>query len=112
MPDEHKEVEAILGPYRGQRLTMTAADATAAINAHWARDPFTTEEPHDPLSEEERTAALDAANAWYDAQQAAASGEAPPPEPPPEGGEAQSKRAMAAEKPGAYTTRETAKPKR
>lgn len=89
MPDETKEIEAICGPYRGQRLTVTAADAAAAIAANWAIDPFAPvlEPPPDPLTEEERTAALAAAQAWATEQQKAASGEdeeTPPPD--PEGG--------------------------
>ncbi len=101
MADETKEVEALIGPYRGKRLTMSAADADAAINDHWAIDPFeVADDDHPPLTDEERSAALDAANAWSDAQQAAASGEEPPP--PPEGGIT---RSMGADDAGKYKTR-------
>lgn len=105
MTDETREVEAILGPYRGQRLTMTTADADTAINDHWARDPFSEDPPHDPLTEEERSHALEASKAWAAAQQAAAAGEEPPPvEPPPEEGGAT--RAMGADdQSGKYKTR-------
>jgi hypothetical protein len=64
MADEPKTIEATLGPYAGQRLTMSAADADAAIADGWARDPF---EQHDPdaqpkeMTDEERQKALDAA---------------------------------------------------
>jgi hypothetical protein len=79
-------VEAIMGPYRGQRLTMPAADGDAAISAHWARDPTEALYEHDALSEEERTAAFDAAHAWANAQWEAAQSqpEPAPVEPPPE----------------------------
>jgi hypothetical protein len=48
-------VEAIMGPYRGQHLTMTAADGQNAINDHWARDPTEALYEHEELSEEDRT---------------------------------------------------------
>ena len=51
-------VECIMGPYRGQHLTMTATDGQAAIDAHWARDPTEAIYEHDELDEAERTAAL------------------------------------------------------
>lgn len=98
-----KEIEAILGPYRGQRLTVSDADATAAINDHWARDPYSEDPPHDALTEEERAHALEAAQAWAAAQLAASQGETPPDPPPPEGGVT---RAMGADdEPGKYKTR-------
>jgi hypothetical protein len=61
-------VEAIMGPYRGQRLQMKEADGTAAINEHWARNPVWAEYVHDELSDEERKAAWDASHAWANAQ--------------------------------------------
>jgi hypothetical protein len=74
-------IEAIMGPYRGQRLTVKEADGTAAINDHWARNPVWTEYQHDELSAEERTAAFDAAHAWAKEQWAwADEEETPPPE--------------------------------
>ena len=45
MADETKRIEAIAGPYKGQRLDVPAADANRAIKDGWARDPF---EPVDP----------------------------------------------------------------
>jgi hypothetical protein len=77
MTDETTEVQVILGPYRDSRLTMTTADATAAINAHWAVDPFAPldEHPHDPLTEQERQDAYQASMTWAEAQWA------PEPEP-------------------------------
>src|SRR5580765_1709815 len=87
MADETRQIQVLMGPYRDNRLTVSAADAESAINNHWAVDPFHVaaldEEPHPPLSEEERTAALDAANTWAKAQWDAAQGVAPPPPDPP-----------------------------
>jgi hypothetical protein len=103
MTDETKQIDVIMGPYRGNLLTVSAADADAAVNAHWARDPHSGEEygtGHDPLSDEERAAALEAANVWAQAQWAA--GTQAPPDPPPEGGET---RNMEAGSGGRYRTR-------
>lgn len=61
-------VEAFMGPYRGQRLTMTAADGTAAIGAHWARNPVDFEYQHEALDEEGRKAAWEASNTWAQTQ--------------------------------------------
>ena len=106
--DATKQIEAIIGPYRGQRLSVTAADFDAAIAAHWAIDPFAEREdpddPHPPLTEAERTAALEAANTWAQAQ----TGDVPEPPiepPPPEGGA--TRRSMTPdESPGGYQTRQ------
>ena len=38
MADETKVIDVILGPYRGHRLTVSAADADGAVNSHWATD--------------------------------------------------------------------------
>ena len=87
--EETREIQVLLGPYRDKRLTVSAADADAAINAHWAVDPHQVaapdEEPHPPLSEEERTAALEAATTWAQAQWDAAQGEGKPKDAPDEG---------------------------
>jgi hypothetical protein len=48
MADETKVIEAIAGPYKGQRLTLPTADADQAIDDGWAKDPF---EPVDPDAE-------------------------------------------------------------
>jgi hypothetical protein len=100
-------VEAIMGPYRGQHLTMTAADGQAAIDAHWARNPADPHYEHDMLSDEERTAAWDGSHAWAKTQWDAAAGIEQPP--PPEGGEGgiTRRRSMAPDKsPGSgYQTR-------
>ena len=63
-PDEPAAIQVIVGPYAGQRLTMSAADAAAAIAEKWAVDPFapppTKEEEEKqakeakPMTEEER----------------------------------------------------------
>jgi|SRR5580765_4743125 len=111
MADE-KMVDVILGPYRNQRLTMSAADAQSAVNNHWATDPDAAppepdHEPHPPLSDAERTAALDAANAWATQTWATAQG-IEPEAPPPEGGVT---RNMEGDEPGKYTTRATRPPR-
>ena len=102
MADELKQVEAILGPYRGKRLTMTAADAIKAVNDHWAVDPDAPPgDPHDPLTEAERQAAFTAANDWAQAQWTAAQN--PPVDPPVD---PPVTRAMTpADTAGSYTTR-------
>ena len=38
MADETKVIDVFLGPYRGHRLTVPAADADSAVNGHWATD--------------------------------------------------------------------------
>ena len=76
-------IEAIMGPYRGNRLTVTEAEGQAAINDHWARNPVITEYQHEELSEEDRTAAWEAANTWAKETWEKAGqveGETPPPE--------------------------------
>jgi hypothetical protein len=112
VPDDAGKVrvEAIMGPYRGQHLTMTAADGDAAINGHWARDPNVALYGHDPLSEQERTDALAASHVWAQAQWDAAQGIVPPDPPPPEGGEGEGgvtrRRAMKPDEGHGYTTRD------
>lgn len=71
-----KQVQAVIGPYAGQRLTMPTAEADQAIADHWAIVP--REPPLDPdadplgghttLTDAERQAAQDAAQTWADAQ--------------------------------------------
>jgi len=68
-------MEVIMGPYRGNYLTMTAADAEEAKDSHWARDPGETDRDHDHvLTEEDRQSALTQAHAWAQAQWDAAAG--------------------------------------
>ena len=106
-------VECIMGPYRGQRLTMTAADGQAAINDHWARNPTEAEYQHEELAEADRVAAWEASKAWAQAQWDAAAAIGEEPDPPPvieeggEGGAAARRRAMQAEQGGGYATRQT-----
>lgn len=86
MADETRQIQVLMGPYRDNRLTVSAADAESAINNHWAVDPFELPDPdhqHPPLSEEERLAAMTAANDWATAQWDAAQGNTPPPPDPP-----------------------------
>lgn len=117
MTDETRHIQVLLGPYRDHRLMVSAADAEAAINNHWAVDPnevFDPDHQHPPLSEEERTAALEAATAWAQLQWDTAQGvtqEPPPPTeetdlPPPEGG-ATRRRAMRPGEAAEYRTRHT-----
>jgi hypothetical protein len=80
-------VDVIMGPYRSQRLTMTEADAQAAINGHWARDPNEEYGHHDPLTDEQRADAMTAAHTWAQATWDAAQGVTPPEPPPLEGGD-------------------------
>src|SRR4029077_15534972 len=83
MTDETKQVDVIMGPYRGNRLTMSAADAQAAVNGHWATTPTDTDhsrdDPHPPLDDAERKAAMDAAHAWAKTTWDAAQGIEQPP---------------------------------
>ena len=96
-------VEAIMGPYRGQHLTMTAADGQAAIDAHWARNPADAHYEHEALSDADRTAAWDGSHAWAKTQWDAAAGIEPPDPPPPEGGV--TRNMTADDDGGSYTTR-------
>lgn len=116
MADETRQIDIIMGPYRGHRLTVPAAEADAAINAHWALDPHRKldegEEPHDPLTDQQRNDALTAAHTWAQATWDAAQKppEPPPVDPPPEGG-AQSKRAMKPDEGESYKTRQVSESK-
>ena len=115
MPDETRQIQVTLGPYRDHRLTVSAADADAAINAHWAVDPFYVappdEEPHPPLTDEERTAALEAATTWAQAQWDAAQAIGQPKESKPAGRAGPAERDMKPEdRPGGYSTRDTPPP--
>ena len=117
MADETRQIQVLLGPYRDHRLTVSAADAETAINDHWAVDPFEVHEPdhepHPPLSEEERTAALTAATEWAQTQWNTAQGIAPPDPPPPEGGVTRRRAMTPDDTSGTYTTRDTSeRPKR
>ena len=114
MADEIRHIQVLLGPYRDHRLSVSAADAESAINNHWAVDPFHVaepdEEPHPPLSDEERTAALEAATAWAQLQWDTAQQVKPPAPPDPPITRAKKpdeKRDMAPDEPsGRYTTRD------
>ena len=117
MAEDTKVIDVIMGPYRGHRLTVSAADAESAINNHWATDadalPLGPDDhPHPPLSDEERTGALDAANEWAKETWATAQGTEPE-QPPPDGeSEGGITRDMEGDEPGKYTTRGSAKPRR
>lgn len=58
-------VEATAGPYAGKRLSMSKADAAAAIADGWAFDPFKT------MTDEEREAAAKKASELTEEQRAA-----------------------------------------
>lgn len=101
-PEGNTLVDVIMGPYRDNRLKMSAADADAAVNAHWARDPLGQEDPdHPPLTDQQRQDAWAASHAWAQAQQDALL-EQPPA--PPEGGV--QRRAMKPEEEAEYKTRQ------
>ena len=107
------QVDVIMGPYRDNRLTMTAADADAAINAHCARDPLGEEDPdHPPLTDQQRQDALTAAHTWAQATWDAAQGKPPPEPPPPEGGEGGiTRKALKPDEGGDYKTRQVPDPR-
>ena len=116
MAEDTKVIDVLLGPYRGHRLTVSAADAESAINNHWATDadalPLGPDDhPHPPLSEDERQEAYAAAHDWANTQWQIAQGEPDEP-PPPEGGEGGITRDMEGDEPGKYTTRSAAKRRR
>ena len=78
---------ALVGPYRGQILTMTDAEGESAKDNHWAIDvadvmvPFDANKPYDhdhELTDEDRAYAVKEANEWAEAQYN-------PDEPAPEG---------------------------
>lgn len=89
MSDETSVIEAVIGPYRGQRLTMPKAEAQQAIADKWAIDPFAPpskedEVPKKPMTDEERAEIIAKAEAGL----AKLRGEEPPPKaelakPPP-----------------------------
>jgi hypothetical protein len=109
-----KQVSVIAGPHRGSILSMPEAEATQAIDDHWAIElrlpPFDAENPpeHHPLDDAERAAAEAAAQAWADAQLVPPDEAVPPVEPPPEGTRREVKPGET--KPGEYETRGTHKP--
>lgn len=105
MADETKVMEAILGPYRGKRLTMLVADADQGRDDHWLINPFDpVAYDHPVLTEEERAASIVAADAWAKLQWDTAQGITPPP-PPPEGGATRRSRTLQPEAAGDYKTR-------
>jgi hypothetical protein len=84
-----RQMWIIVGPYRGSVLTMPDAEAEDAKDSHWAVEmdtvapPFDADTPPDhdhELTDEDRAYAVEAANAWAQAQ-------SDPEEPPPEGDE-------------------------
>jgi hypothetical protein len=54
MTDEPSILEIIAGPYRGQRLTMSKAEAEAAIAEKWAIDPNVPRQEGEPMTDEQR----------------------------------------------------------
>jgi hypothetical protein len=106
--DEPRQISVLYGPYRGQRLTVSPADADQAIADKWARDAFEPatqdgDEAPEPMTDEET------AEATRKAEKAARKMRG---EPEPEGDDqAPDKRpankAMSADAPAAYETRDT-----
>jgi hypothetical protein len=97
-------IEATHGPYAGKRLSVSEADAKAAIKEGWAKDPYApAPEPSDEpvevkeVSAEDRQKIIDAAN------KAAAKlrGE------PTDDSDGKKSRAVEAEDPAEYQTRST-----
>jgi hypothetical protein len=128
-----RQMYIIVGPYRGQVLTMPNDEAESAKDNHWAVEmsevspPYDASQPreHDhELTDEDRAHAIESANEW------AANVNAPPEPPPPEGeteaqrrereakrrepalgerhGERHEGRDVGAGRPGEYETRDTA----
>jgi hypothetical protein len=82
----YRQMYIIVGPYRGNVLTMPDAEAEDAKDSHWAVEMETVAPPYDAskprehdheLTEEDRNYAIEAANAW-------AAKVNLPPEPPPD----------------------------
>ena len=72
-----RQMYIIVGPYRGSVLTMPDAEAEDAKDSHWAVEmntvapPFDADTPPDhdhELTDEDRAYAVEAANAWAQAQ--------------------------------------------
>jgi len=72
-----RQMYIIVGPYRGSVLTMPDAEAEDAKDSHWAVEmdtvapPFDADNPADhdhELTDEDRAYAIEAANAWAQAQ--------------------------------------------
>ena len=101
-PAGNVRVEVIMGPYRGQHLTMPTADGQSAIDAHWARHPNEQYGDHDPLTDQQRTDALTAAHTWAQAQWDVAQGTAT---------HKDEKRAMKPDEGAGYSTRQMETPK-
>jgi hypothetical protein len=98
MVDEVAVIEATVGPYKGQRLTMSKAEAQQAIADRWAIDPFAPAEepkppkvePKPPTDEEsaEILAKAHAAMAKLRGEEPPPKAEEAPPKPPPKAEEA------------------------
>jgi hypothetical protein len=99
MADEPVRIVATAGPYAGQHIDVTAAEAKKAIAEGWARDPFA--EPPEPkeLTEEERWEVLQAANRGAARLRGAEEAE--------DGKKAKETKSLEADKPGNYETRST-----
>ena len=72
-----RQMYIIVGPYKGSVLTMPDAEAEDAKDSHWAVEmdtvapPFDADNPADhdhDLTDEDRAYAIEAANAWAQAQ--------------------------------------------
>lgn len=63
MADEPRIIQATVGPYAGQRLTVSATEADRAIAEGWAIDPFAEPKEAKEQTEEERAKSAEAAAA-------------------------------------------------
>jgi hypothetical protein len=65
---EPKVVECLMGPYRGQHILLSDAEASQAISEKWAREvtppPIDANADVKGMTPEETEAAATAANAW------------------------------------------------
>jgi hypothetical protein len=104
MSDESRQIEATLGPYRGQRLTVPTADADRAIADGWATDPFAPPVEPKEQTEEERASAIEAAEKAARKLRGEEEGEAKPKAKGPKS----ETRAMEADAGEPYATREAA----
>jgi hypothetical protein len=108
--DEPAMVQATVGPYAGQRLTMSRADADAAIADKWAIDPFAppkTPEQQKEAEDMKPPTEKEAAEIKAKAEKAARKlrGEPEPDESDKDKSKAAATRDMAADRPAPYATR-------
>lgn len=110
MSEELTQIEATAGPYRGQRLTVSKADAEAAIAEGWAIDPFAARPEGKTMTDEERLDLLAKAEAGARKLRGEKGNEAPGHAGEVASGEGAAagglNRDMAAERPASYRTKQ------